>query len=186
MRKPVLTAILLGAVSLAAVCTVGAAPLTQEAFDAVPDNKVPSKDLEANLPDSHPMAYFLYTAKLFRAGKQDLATRWYYVGQIRFRQYLLAHPELPAEGDPALLADVNKNFGPAITDWSGGNIRIWLQTIRDALSWDAANPNNFTSKDTYAAALEQARAEVTATYDTIRRTENEIRSERASRGLTDR
>lgn len=186
MRKSLLATALLAVVSVTGASTTGAAPLTQEALDAVPDNKVPSKDLEANLPDSHPMIYFLYTAKLFRAGKQDLATRWYYVGQIRFRQYLLAHPELPADGDPALLADVNRNFGPAITDWSGGNIRIWLQTIRDALAWDAANPNNFTSKETYAAALEQARAEVTATYDTIRRTENEIRSERASRGLTDR
>jgi hypothetical protein len=166
--------------------TVGAAPLTQEAIDAVPDKKVPSKELESNLPDSHPMAYVLYAAKLFRAGKQDLATRWYYVGQIRFNHYLLANPNLPADGDPAVLAGVNKNYGPAISDWSGGNIRIWLQNIKDALAWDAANPNNFTSKETHAAELEQARAQVTTTYDTIKRTQETIRNERKSRGLVDR
>jgi hypothetical protein len=177
---------LLVAALFAVTATVGAAPLTQEALDAVPDKKVPSKELEANLPDSHPMFYFLYASKLFRAGKQDLATRWYYVGQIRFNAHLLANPGLPAEGDPATLAGVNKNYGPAITDWSGGNIRIWLQNIKDALAWDAANPNNFTPKDTHAAELEKARAQVSATYDTIKRTEAQIKSERAARGLTDR
>lgn len=177
---------LLIAAMLAVTAPIAAAPLTQEAIDAVPDRKVPSKELEANLPDSHPMAYFLYVGKLFRAGKADLATRWYYVGQIRFKHHLLAHPEMPAEGDPAMLATVEKNYGPAIKDWAGGNIRIWLQNIKDALAWDAANPNNFTSKETYATQLEQARAEVSATYDTIKRTEAQIKSERASRGLTDR
>jgi hypothetical protein len=177
---------LLVATLLAIGATAGAAPLTQEAFDALPDKKVPSKELEANLPDSHPMAYFLYAAKLFRAGKQDLATRWYYVGQIRFNHHLLANPGLPADGDPASLAGVNKNYGPAVTDWSGGNIRIWLQNIKDALAWDAANPNNFTSKETHAAELAQARAQVSGIYDTVKRTEAQIKADRAARGLTDR
>jgi hypothetical protein len=168
------------------VATVGATPLTQEALDAVPDKKVPSKELESNLPDSHPMVYFLYAAKLFRAGKQDPATRWYYVGQIRFNHHLLANPALPADGDQALLVGVNKNYGPAITDWAGGNIRIWLQGIKDALAWDAANPNNFTPKEAYAAELEKARAEVSATYDTIKRTQEQITAERKARGLVDR
>lgn len=181
MRKSLLLAAMLAVAGMAA-----AAPLTQEAFDAVPDKKVPSKELEAGLPDSHPMAYFLYAAKLFRAGKQDLATRWYYVGQIRFNHHLLAHASESMEGDAAALAGVNKNYGPAITDWAGGNIRIWLQNIKDALAWDAANPNNFTAKETSAAALEQARAQVSATYDTIKRTEAQIKSERAARGLPDR
>jgi len=181
MRRPLLL------VALLAVVTVASAmPLTQQAIDAVPDKKVPSRELESNLPDSHPMAYFLYAAKLFRAGKQDLAVRWYYVGQIRFRQYLLANPDMPASGDPAQFDNVNKNFGPPITDWAGGNIRIWLQTIKEALAWDAANPNNFTSKETYAAQLQQARAQVSASYDTIKRTEDQIKAERAARGLLDR
>jgi hypothetical protein len=181
MRKLLLIAAL-----FAVTATVGATPLTQEAIDAVPDKKVPSKEIESNLPDSHPMAYILYAAKLFRAGKQDLGTRWYYVGQIRFNHYLLANPDLPADADPAVLASVNKNYGPAITDWSGGNIRIWLQNMKDALAWDAANPNNFTSKETHAAELEQARAQISTAYDTIKRTQETIRNERKSRGLVDR
>lgn len=171
---------------LAATLQVAAEPLTQQAIDAVADRKLPSKEIEANLPDSHPMTYFLYAAKLFRAKKQDAATLWYYVGQIRFNHYLLANPDLPADADPALLADANRNFGPAIADWSGGNVRIWLQTIKDALAWDAAHPNNFTSKETFATQLEQARLQVSDAYETIRRTEAQIKSERAARGLLDR
>lgn len=177
---------LIVAALLAVAASAGATPLTQEAIDAVPDKKVPSKELEANLPDSHPMAYFLYAAKLFRGGKPDDATRWYYVGQIRFKHYLLANPGLPADGDPAALQNVDKSYGPAIADWAGGNIRIWLQEIKDALAWDADHPNNFTSKDSHAAELEKARAEVSATYDTIKRTQETIKAERKARGLVDR
>lgn len=177
---------LLATALLVVVATAGATPLTQQAIESVPDRKLPSKALEADLPDSHPMAYFLYAAKLFKAGKQDPATLWYYVGQIRFKQYLLAHPDLPATGDPALFESARKAYGPAITDWAGGNIRIWLQMIRNALTWDADNPNNFTSKETFAAQLEQARAEVSDTYDTIKRTESAIKADRAARGLMDR
>ena len=176
----------LAAVLLAAAAAVSATPLTQQAIEAVSNRKLPSKEIEANLPDSHPMAYLLYAVKLFKAGKQDDATLWYYVGQIRFKQYLLAHPDLPEKGDPALFEQANKAFGPAITDWAGGNIRVWLQQIRDALQWDADNPNNFTSKETYAAQLKQARDEVSATYDTIKRTQNAIKADRAARGLMDR
>lgn len=177
-----LLAVLLLAVSGAA----GAAPLTQADIDAVPDRRVPSKELEANLPDSHPMTYFLYAAKLFRAGKQDLATRWFYVGQIRFNHYLLANPALPTDGDRAALASVDKNYGPPITDWAGGNIRIWLQNIKDALAWDEENPNNFTSKETYPSEHATAREQVTATHDTIKRTQAQIKADRAARGLPDR
>jgi hypothetical protein len=181
MYRSLLVAALLGAAA-----SVVAAPLTPEAIEAVQDRRLPSKEIEASLPDSHPMMYFLYAAKLFRAGKQDPATRWFYVGQIRFTHHLLANPGLPADGDPTVLAGVNKNYGPAFSDWAGGNIRIWLQSIKDALAWDAVNPNNFTSKETYANELAQARAQVTATYDTINRTQAQIKAERASRGMSDR
>jgi hypothetical protein len=180
-----LRSILAVALLVAAVAT-SAAPLTKQDLDSFPDKKLPSKELEANLPDSHPMAYFFYAAKLYRAGKQDQATKWYYVGLIRFRQHLLAHPDLPADGDAAQFENAKKAFGPAITDWAGGNIRIWLQTINDALAWDANNPNAFTSKETYAQQLALAREEVSQAHDKIKTTQNEIKADRASRGLTDR
>ncbi len=176
----------LAAALLAVAVAVSATPLTQKELEAVPNKKLPNDEIEAKLPDSHPMFYFLYSAKLFRAGKRDEATLWYYVGEIRFRQHLLAHPEMPEKGDPALFEQAKKAFGPGISDWAGGNIRVWLQQIRNALDWDEKHPNNFTSKDTYAAQLKQARDEVNATYDKIKETQGEIKADRAARGLLDR
>lgn len=175
--RSILIAFVLSATAVAA----HAEALTMEQVESMS-----SKQIEANLPDSHPLAYFAYAIKQFKAGKHDPAVQWYYVGQIRYQHHLLAHPELPAEGDAAQLADINKNFGQAVTDYAGGNIRVWVTTIDRALSWDKANANNFTSKEAFAAQYEQARAEVTKTRDTIKRNEPQIRAERAARGLPDR
>lgn len=162
------------------VAPVFAEPLTGDSIQ-----KLPNKQIEQNLPDSHPMAYFFYSNKLFQAGKKDPAVMWYYVGQIRFRANLLAHPELPADQDAAQLAQVNKTLGQTVINWSGSNIHQWTQTIDRALAWDAANPNNFTSKETYAAQLQQARDEMVKARDTITRTEAEIKADRAARGIVD-
>ena len=144
------------------------------------------KQIEAGLPDSHPFAYFAYAVKLAKAGKYDPAVQWYYVGQIRAHHHLLANPDLPATGDAAELQGITKGLGQSLVDYAGGNIRIWVQTIDKALAWDNANPNGFTSKETFATQWQQARAEVTKTRDGIKKNEAQIKAERASRGLTDR
>lgn len=173
--------IFLAAVLCVAGLSLQAAPLTQDDIQAKSN-----KEIEANLPDSHPAAYFAYAIKLFKARKQDPATLWYYVGQIRFRQYLLANPELPADGDPAVYKEFTEGaLGKAIADWSGANTRIWYQTIDDALAWDNKTANNTVSKETFAAQWQQARAEVSKIRDYVKTSEAQIKAERAARGLTD-
>jgi hypothetical protein len=176
MRSALLAAVL----SIAAL-SAQAAPLTAEDIQSRSN-----KEIEANLPDSHPAAYFAYAIKQFKARKQDPATLWYYIGQIRFRHYLLANPGLPADGDPAVYRDFTEGaFGKAIADWSGANTRIWARTIDDALAWDDKTPNNAVSKETFAAQWQQARAEVSKIRDYVKTSEAEIKAERAARGLTD-
>ncbi|MET0280232.1 MAG: hypothetical protein ABW278_03780 [Steroidobacteraceae bacterium] len=181
MRRLILAAM------LAVILPSGAGIVNAAALTVDDIEKKPAKEIEANLPDSHPMAYFAYAIKLFKAKKYDPAVQWFYVGQIRYRQYLLANPELPATGDPAQYKDiVEGGFGKAVSDYSGGNVRIWTQTIDDALAWDQKSPNNSVSKETYAAQWQQARAEVTKERDRIKKSEAQIKAERASQGLTDR
>lgn len=176
MRSALLAAVL----SIAAL-SAQAAPLTAEDIQSRSN-----KEIEANLPDSHPAAYFAYAIKQFKARKQDPATLWYYIGQIRFRQHLLAHPELPAEGDPNVYKQyVDGPFGKAIADWNGAVTRVWVKTIEKALDWDNKNPNVFSPKETQAAQWEQARAEVDKIRVYVKTSEAEIKSERASRGLSD-
>lgn len=176
MRK-----LFLAAVLAITATTAHAAALTQEDLQSKSN-----KEIEANLPDSDPAAYFAYTIKLFNARKQDAGVLWYYVGQIRFRQLLLAHPEAPADYVAAYKTYTEGPLGKAIADWSGANTRIWVQTIDDALSWDNKTPNNVTSKETYAAQWQQARAEVTKIRDYVKTSEAQIKAERAARGLSDR
>ncbi len=168
----------------AAVLSVAAVAAHAEALmpDAIP--KMNNKDIEKNLPDSHPMIYIAYSIKLFQDAKGDLATRWYNIGMIRYQQHLLAHPE--EKGDAAELENIKKGYGVALENWAGGNIRTWVQSFDQALSWDEKNPNNFTSKETFAAQLQQARADAQKQRDTIKRNEAQIRAERASKGLPDR
>jgi hypothetical protein len=169
---------------VAAILSVFAVAAHSEALTMESLQKLPAKEVEKNLPDSHPMAYLAYAVRLYKEGKGDPATKWYYIGQIRYKHHLLAHPE--ATADAQQLADTTKGFGQAVTDYAGGNIRIWVQSIDQALSWDNANPNNFTSKETFATQLQEVRAEVTKTRDNIKRNEAQIKAERASKGMTDR
>lgn len=176
MRRLFLAAML----SVAAVAT-HAAPLTNDDFKTKSN-----KEIEAALPETHPAAYFAYAMKLYNERKQEQSTLWYYIGQIRFRQHLLAHPELPAEGDPNVYKQyVDGPFGKAIADWNGAVTRVWVKTIEKALDWDNKNPNVFSPKETQAAQWEQARAEVDKIRVYVKTSEAEIKSERASRGLSD-
>ena len=170
-------------VLLALFLSVFAVPLFAEALTPESIEKMSTKDIEKNLPDSNPGAYFSYAARLFKANKHDRATMWFYVGQIRYRARVLAHPENAA--DAAQFASLNKSFTQPITDWAGSDVRRWSRLIDEALAWDANNPNNDTAKDTYAAQLQQARAEVTKTRDDILKNEAAIKADRAARGIVD-
>ena len=54
----------------------------------------PRQDVEQALPASHPSNYYAYATRLFHDGSKDDAVFWFYVGQIRYRFYLSAHPNL--------------------------------------------------------------------------------------------
>lgn len=173
MRR-LLSALLLGLASI----TVHATALSPEDIAKKSD-----KEIEQNLPDSHPAAYYVYAMKLFKAGKRDAAVTWFYTGQIRFRHQLLA---VPSDADAAQLDTLNKQFGQAVTDWAGGNTKAWAQQLEKALAWDNAQPNNVTSKETHAAQWQQAREEVSKLRDYVLKSQAEIRAQRAAKGLENR
>jgi hypothetical protein len=160
----------------AAVSCVQAEALTQEQIKSMSN-----KNIEANLPDSPPAMAMAYSMKLFKANRKDQAVIWYYVGQLRYRFHILSNP--PSDAEAAQLEQVNGTFGPAISDWAGRNVRYWTEQIDHALDWDAKQPNATTSKEAHAKELDQARQELVALRDKLRRSENEIRAQRQARGL---
>lgn len=173
MRKTFVAMLL----SLVAV-SVTAAPLSMDQV-----NSLKPKEVELGLIESHPSMYFAYAIRLFKSGKQDNAVLWYYVGQIRYQQYLLANPNLPADGDPAELANLTKGFGRAISDWAAESTDAWANTIKRALIWDAANPNLTTSKESFPAALEQARKSVEDMRTYVIKNSAAIEADRQARGV---
>lgn len=168
---------ILFAIALSVTATAAnAEALTQDQIKSMSN-----KEIEANLPDSHPAMAFAYAMKLFKANKKDQAVIWYYVGQLRYRFHILSNP--PADAEIAQLAQVNSSFGPAVSDWAGRNVRYWTEQIGHSLDWDAKSPNATTSKEEHKAELEQARQELAEFREKLRASESDIHAQRQARGL---
>jgi hypothetical protein len=169
MRKLLLAAVL----SVAAI-SANAAALTMEQV-----NTLKPREVEKSLTESHPSMYIAYSIRQFKSGKQDDAVLWYYIGQIRWKYFLLLNPDA---NDEAQLALITKNYGQAVGDWAGESTQDWANTIKRALTWDSANPNSMPAKD-HPAELEQARKLVEDMRTYVIRNEAAISADRQARGI---
>lgn len=165
-------------VGLASIALPLYAELTPEQIKALP-----TAQIEKQLPDEHPTSYYLYAGRLFNEGRKDDAVFWFYVGQLRYRIHLKAHPDLPPSGDPAVFSSLSATMGRKINEYAGGSIKGWTGAIDRALKWDAATPNGFTSKKKYAAAHQEIRAGLKAMRDEVESTASSIRASRKKAGL---
>ena len=147
---------------------------------------LPEAYIEQQLPQSHPSCYYMYANRLFREGKREDAVFWCYVGQLRFRFHLLANPNIDPSGDPALYASLDDSVGGTINKYAGGNIKELLKTIDRALEWDEATPNEFTSKQKFAAVYEQNRTGLRKLRDYFESQAEAIREKRKKAGLENR
>ncbi|MAW99846.1 MAG: hypothetical protein CMN72_09400 [Sphingomonas sp.] len=147
---------------------------------------MPIEKLEDIAPDQHPSAYFILARRAFEAGKKDAAVRWLYVGQLRWRVYLKANPDLPPDGDPALFASMMETIGRPINEWAGGNVGQWTQSLQAALDWDAEHPNGFTPKSEHKAVYASVRSGLSDFIATLREQRDSIARSRAENGLTNR
>jgi len=146
----------------------------------------PAAVVEAALPSEHPAAYYIYASRLFGEGHQDEAVFWFYAGQLRYRFHLSANPQLPRDGDPAVLASLNATMGQTLNEYAGGDPPRWAAQIERALKWDADTPNGFTSKDRYRKEWQDIRAGLASMRETIVRDADRIREQRTRAGLPNR
>ena len=143
-------------------------------------------DLKTQAPSLHPVGLYILASRLFEAGEKDEAVMWYYAGQLRFRFHLLANPDLPRSGDPALFSAMNAVVGFEINKYAGGHPPSWIQAMHDAVLWDADTPNNFTSKTQHSTEYAQI---IKGVEDFITYAESEadnIRQQRTEQGLENR
>lgn len=157
------------------------------AQDAMPDPMtMPLAALERIVPDEHPYGYMILAVRKFDAGEKDEAARWLYIGQLRWRFYLAANPDLPPDGDPALLAATLETYGRPINEWAAGDVDGWIAAMQAALDWDDAHPNGFTAKRDHQAAYRTVRKGLADLIVSIRERRTEIPAERERNGLVNR
>ena len=146
----------------------------------------PPAEVEKKLPGEHPASYYIYAMRLFGEGRKDDAVFWFYAGQLRYRFHLAANPQLPRDGDPAVMASLNATVGETINGYAGGDPKSWAAQIERVLKWDADTPNGFTSKDRHAKPWQDIRAGLASLRATIERDADKIRKTREKTGLPNR
>jgi hypothetical protein len=149
-------------------------------------NNMSAGELKQQATSIHPAGLYLLAIKLFKANEKDDAVFWYYVGQIRFRLHLLAHPDLDRSGDPALFSSLQYVVGQPINEYAGGDPDFWARTVRKARDWDEKNPNEFTSKQKYSKEYAQVRAGMNKLIKYVENNKEMIRKKRKANGLENR
>jgi len=171
---------------LALLFALAMAPRVLGQIDIEAAAQLPEAEVEGKLSASHPAAYYAYAKRLFVQGRKNDAVFWFYVGQLRYRFYLLANPQLPRDGDPAVMGSLDATIGQSINEWAGGDPKSWGAAMDRALQWDANNDNGFTSKTAQEKRWRETRAGLAALRDQVIREEAKIRAEREKRGLSNR
>jgi hypothetical protein len=121
------------------------------------EGKLTPAQIEQQLPDAHPINYYIYAEQLFQAGRKDQALQWFYAGQLRYRFLLKAVPGSESAGGAPLFDSLLEEFGPPLNHYGASDPTNWVKQIDAALQWDASNPNGYTSKTRYARQLHDAR-----------------------------
>jgi hypothetical protein len=137
--------------------------------------------LETGVEHKHPAVYTVIVKDLFERGHKDEAVFWFYLGQLRYRAYLAAHPNLASDNDPELFQAFMSETGPPLNEYAFGNIPALAATLTRVIAWDEAHP------DDYAPKANKARADVVAGLKSLRANileqKDSIRAQRAARGL---
>ena len=140
--------------------------------------------LKAKIEAKHPAAYYTLAAKLFKdTATKEEAVFWFYVGQLRYRYYLKATPNLPPDGDPALFASFSEVIGRPINEYAGGVPDVWIAQINKALAWDDAHENGFTPKTKAPEDYRQIRAGLVSLRDQLVAMKDKLPEMRRKNGL---
>jgi len=125
-------------------------------------------------------------AEFLRQGSPDEATYWFYRGQLRFRIYLLAHPEEPPDRGRALFSSFQEVIGGPVNRYAFGDIPALVKVYDQVLAWHAANDEPSVPKALYPAAHEQARSGLERLRDRVIAERDGIREQRTKNGLPNR
>jgi hypothetical protein len=140
----------------------------------------------AGAAQMHASGLIEHAGRLLKSGDHEGAVFWFYLGQLRYRAYLAAHPGLLKDRDAALFASLMEVVGRPINEHAFGDIPGLARTIDRVLAWDAANPDELTPKATFAAERAAVRDGLVQMRNQVVAQADEIRATRARNGLRNR
>ncbi len=143
-------------------------------------------ELENGITNKHPSTYIILAQKLFVQGDKQNAVQWFYVGQIRYRAYLMANPELDPSSDPALFSSLMSVVGTPLNEYIGGDVDEWVKKIDDAIAWHNNNPDGFLGKETHQEIYVTVISGLTEMRNKIASQKEFIREQRIKNGLENR
>lgn len=161
-------------------------PGTPDCDESVDPETIPLDELVRIIPAQHPAFYYILATRLFGADRKEEAVFWFYAGQLRYRIRLACHPDLAPDTEPALFASLQEVVGRTVNEHAGADPDAWAATMQRALEWDEATPNGFEPKEACAAHIADQRSGLAALIDQVRENKDQIRAERAQRGLPNR
>lgn len=112
----------------------------------------------------HPSKIWMEAASLIEAGDMENAAIWFYAGQLRYRVLLECPAQQAAPQDLIVFSAQFETMEPRVNGWAARHLGEFVTILDDVLAWDEANAANPASY----AQCQQERAEVRATFETIR------------------
>ncbi len=122
---------------------------------------------------------------MLQAGKKEEAVFVFYLGQLRYRTFLLANPGT-IRRDPTLFATLSQVTGKPINQYAFGDIPALARTIDAVLAYDTANPDTFSSPAGSAADHASVRDGLTAMKTKMLAEADRIKADRVKNGLENR
>ena len=138
------------------------------------------------LAGEHPAEYYKRASELFKEGKKEDAVFVFYLGQLRYRTFLLAKPGGDPTGDPAIFTSLSEVIGKPINQYAFGDIPGLARTIDAVLAYDTTNPDKFTSPTEFAKIHNDVRGGLTAMKAKMLAEADRIRADRLKNGLENR
>ena len=138
--------------------------------------------LEQDIGQAHPSAYYILADKLFAEGEKDKAVFWLYVGVLRYRAY----NSCQTDANPAELEALGETIGRPINRYAYGDTAMVIKTLAEVLVWDEANKNDALSQVKCTIAVARTRELVRELRQEVISDAEGIRARRAENGLENR
>ncbi|GAA4467832.1 hypothetical protein GCM10023093_24300 [Nemorincola caseinilytica] len=94
----------------------------------------------------HPAGFYEAAINAYDRGDKYGGAFLYYLGQLRYKYYCHANPEVEEDGDKAVLASLNSVVGEEINFFLGGHADNYAIVLDSVLAWDKRHEYTFYPK----------------------------------------